>query len=733
MRDDAFVWRFNAAGWVEHPSSLNELCLLFTSDADRTAFARWVIADARRYWKKNGVVARDMPREDAAPLDWRFADLAPVWRREHGFVFSTANSSSSVQAPTVGELGEGPDPPPGAPPHWEVGRFDFEYVWHGLQPPLRASAAVTAARRQASSASSLAARLGGIDAGQPGSTRRDSRRDGDRFAPLAPIDDAASTESEPSLTGRSSGLGLPHDSKATLPPRLANLDALDSVPAFGADSGPFPSSLLDIPSDPFSSLPSPASPRTPFDEDAASDASFSSLDADVPPFFSILGAAKLYPVAAPPVRVDAAVKPPRIDAMALCDFADEVDSIMQEGARHFGEGAPLEEDGEKDVVMSEKEDREEQVDKEDVQPEPLASQPDLITDAKVDIPRDESAPSHGAPHAPSPPASPASGEDTSATAVSAEPAAAASASDPAPAASMPSSSALLPSSSSSADAPLQTTFSIASSTSGSEAAPSAPCPASDGPSPLAALSYEAPSNSVVPGQQSSTSGGSPSAALDSAESVAERSPSAALSHAVAPVAPVAPEAGPGDARPSVDAPSSARDDHLVGAEDESGPLASPAPGGTATDPSRDDPLDTVDASSSTPARISRVSAAPSEASSSVAVVVVSASEATVRPPLAARFSSPTSPPRAPSLSSRLSPLPTSPPLASRLGLYAAPSTPPPPDHDLSAEASLVGGTGLSLVERLSPRVPGGLARPDGHAAPPPRVAEGKLAALAREA
>lgn len=88
MRDDAFVWRFNAAGWVEHPSSLNELCLLFTSDADRTAFARWVIADARRYWKKNGVVARDMPREDAAPLDWRFADLAPVWRREHGFVFS---------------------------------------------------------------------------------------------------------------------------------------------------------------------------------------------------------------------------------------------------------------------------------------------------------------------------------------------------------------------------------------------------------------------------------------------------------------------------------------------------------------------------------------------------------------------------------------------------------------------------------------------------------------------
>ncbi|GAA5822036.1 hypothetical protein JCM3770_002259 [Rhodotorula araucariae] len=305
--DDSFVWRFHAVAWATHDKTDNGTCLLFSSAKDRDAFGRWVFSDAQRYWKFNHLRARNLTVDDAARLGWRFRDFSPSWRRENGFSF--APSPTGDQPPTVGELGEGPDRPVGAPEHWLVGRFDFEYVQNGqCPPPVRGPAHFATRARTASAGSSLAARIGGPADDGPG-----SHRDDDRFTSMSP---------PPVSSGATSVMVSPRlEATGALAQRL---------------SGPFEplatcaTPTLDLPAAPSPPPPPPSPPRSPA---YAPPAPLPRLDTGLPAFASVLGAARLYPAPAPRGRERPAR---RVTACALWEFEEALDMAIDAGLEHLG-------------------------------------------------------------------------------------------------------------------------------------------------------------------------------------------------------------------------------------------------------------------------------------------------------------------------------------------------------------------------------------------------------------
>ncbi|BGP46256.1 hypothetical protein JCM10450v2_002096 [Rhodotorula kratochvilovae] len=364
--DDSFVWRFHAVGWLAQDKG-GGICLLFSSPEDREAFRRWIFADAQRYWKFNHVKVRDLSVDEAARLDWRFQDFSPTWRREHGY--SLAPSPTGDDTLTVGELGEGPDRPIGAPDHWLVGRFDFEYVQNGQRPPVRAPPDFAARTHRASGGASLAARIGGsvdepIFAALSGAVPRP--RDNDRFAPVStPPPPAAAAAAAPAVSPRSAAaatlaqrLGAASPAVPVSSPSPTELaQRLAAPPATVAPSAPPPSAtpssalaqhlappsasgvaratpILDLTSV-SSPPPSPRSPAYP------PPAPVPTLDTALPAFASVLGAARLYPAPPPPPRAEGR-RARRVTACALWEFEEALERAVEEGLRHVGEEAPPE-------------------------------------------------------------------------------------------------------------------------------------------------------------------------------------------------------------------------------------------------------------------------------------------------------------------------------------------------------------------------------------------------------
>ncbi|BGP38161.1 hypothetical protein JCM10449v2_002088 [Rhodotorula kratochvilovae] len=366
ISDDSFVWRFHAVGWAAQDKALSGICLLFSSPEDREAFRRWIFADAQRYWKFNHLKVRDLPVDEAARLEWRFQDFSPIWRCEHGY--SLAPSPTGDDAPTVGELGEGPNRPIGAPDHWLVGRFDFEYIQNGQRPPVRAPPDFASRTRRASGGSSLAARIGGsVDepffAALSGAVPRP--RDDDRFASVStPPPPAAAA---PAVSPRSAAtatlaqrLGAASPAvPVSSPSPTALAQRLAAPPATVAPSAPPPSAtpssalaqrlappsasgvaratpILDLTSV-SSPPPSPRSPAYP------PPAPVPTLDTALPAFASVLGAARLYPAPPPPPRAEGR-RARRVTACALWEFEEALERAVEEGLRHVGEEAPPEEE-----------------------------------------------------------------------------------------------------------------------------------------------------------------------------------------------------------------------------------------------------------------------------------------------------------------------------------------------------------------------------------------------------
>ncbi|GAA5929556.1 hypothetical protein JCM3775_002374 [Rhodotorula graminis] len=322
MSDDAFVWRFHAVAWAEKPSS-SGFELLFSSAKDRDAFDQWIKLDAKRYWKTNGLVVHHLPSAEAARSPWRFADLSPSFRRQHGIVLDPA-AVASARTQVVGELGEGPDPPPGAPSFWRAGWFDYEYIMHGRKPPLRPPVTWR------SDTSSLASRLGGIADDKVPSRGTASRRAsrGDDTLAASSARHAPASLATPSRAPASNSKSFPTRPTADLAP--GDVDADFYLEPFS----PY-SPLIDA--DPFASMASPASPSSTSVDDPF-DSPISPLDDDddddVAISTSLFAAARSFHL--PPPRDADDVKGPRVDAIALSDFADELDCAMVEAAQLFG-------------------------------------------------------------------------------------------------------------------------------------------------------------------------------------------------------------------------------------------------------------------------------------------------------------------------------------------------------------------------------------------------------------
>lgn len=123
-RDDAFIYRFKAAGYLV---KIDRTYLCFDSVSARHDFGEWVKHQAASYWKQNGLSIRALAPGMVVQYGWRFRDFSPEWRRRNGYVFNAA-----VSEPIVGELGFGPSFPI-AP--YELGLFNFEYKQQGREAP----------------------------------------------------------------------------------------------------------------------------------------------------------------------------------------------------------------------------------------------------------------------------------------------------------------------------------------------------------------------------------------------------------------------------------------------------------------------------------------------------------------------------------------------------------------------------------------------------------------------
>ena len=663
MCDDAFIWRFHAVAWAERPNS-SGLELLFTSAADRHRLSQWVKSEAKRYWKKNGVVVRHVASDEAARSSWRFSDFSPAWRREHGVVFDPA-TVASAQVQVVGELGEGPNPPPGAPPHWRTGWFEFEYVLHGKKAPPRLPLGMR------SSTSSLAGRLGylaGDDvrmaaaSSSDAASRRASRSDKTLGPPPPPREGASSSAQGPS---RAPATGPPGGATAPLvdvAPRDADADA-----DFYLE--PFSSYSPSIDSDPFASMLSPASPSSStYDESL--DTPLSSLfdEDDLATSASVFAAAKSFRIT--PALDDDGARVARVDAIALSDFVDEFDGIMDEAAQLFRTAVEQDEEYRQDDIEMGGEAPHDQVELPVAEPEQAVDQG--LVDMGVEVVHE-------------------------------------------PASEMTSLEVSRPTAAST-DAPVadyidDTPQQVPASPSSAPTAGLAPAGSDQPSSPLEPTRPSAPELLPEPPRQALV-------AARADNSVASTSPSR-------------PE--PDDAlsadRPHADSPSRSPSQLQRAEEDLLGRVVSSSPtrGAERDEPARSSappspPRPVVAADTPTAEALNAVDASSSsssldgldESAASSSAAVAAAPDENSRPPLAARLSSTSllaDPPLACRLSPLPHPLPTTPPLAARLGLRPSPSTPPPPDRGSSpSSAPSLAAPSLSLAERLSPRAPGRVSR-----------------------
>ncbi|GAA6007195.1 hypothetical protein JCM10207_001541 [Rhodosporidiobolus poonsookiae] len=129
--DDAFVHRFNAAGWrYEHEPKSSvplDIYVLFRSRRAQDRFGDWVTNFAARYWKQNATSVSELDIRDIQLQrgEWRFRDFSPDWREEHNLVVEPAST------PTVGQLGCGRD----VPRDVEAGWFEWEYKFNNRPKP----------------------------------------------------------------------------------------------------------------------------------------------------------------------------------------------------------------------------------------------------------------------------------------------------------------------------------------------------------------------------------------------------------------------------------------------------------------------------------------------------------------------------------------------------------------------------------------------------------------------
>ncbi|BGP46227.1 hypothetical protein JCM10450v2_002067 [Rhodotorula kratochvilovae] len=261
--DDAFVHRFKAVAWATHPT-LGGLYLLFDSKEHRATFLLWASRIAEAHWASFKLDSGIPDVSDALDVGWRFYDFAPTWRAKHGYAVPPAPLGADGR--TVGELGEGNVPPPGAPDNWRVGLFPFE-----LAPPEHSALVV--------SITPIAAPA--LDSSH---TALDSSR-----AALAPC--AAPNAVDPQAT---------IISIATSSPGSEPHSTLDTLPT--SSSAPQPSLITPV-----------------LSQDSTASAS-TLLDLDRPAFTSFFAVARLY--RAPPRGKSEPLKP-RMKASELNDIVDE--------------------------------------------------------------------------------------------------------------------------------------------------------------------------------------------------------------------------------------------------------------------------------------------------------------------------------------------------------------------------------------------------------------------------